>query len=384
MKKTIFLSSILIAIVLSVGCQPIDELSVGNEPQNLRNSILENGQNNIENASVNINIYQSDNYNESLDAEQDTVEEVVSFVTINGEEYSTSLTFLALGGLELTDEDISVLRHMVNLTWLDLSCNQISDITPLTYLVNLEWLNLEGNLLSDARLLSNLVKLETLILNKNQITDINQFVDFENLMKVYLRGNPIDNWSPLNTFVTIGEVMINKSSERVTLNDMNLTDADIKSLQYMTSLRFLDLGIGFGFDSHESPNRNQISDISPIREIYTLEELYLSVNEISDISPLSGLTNLVVLALNSNQIYDISSLSALTNLEYLALDRNYITDIAPLSSLSGLRRLDLLDNLITDITPLTNLVGLEQVSLNENPITDWSPVEHIENVWGRP
>jgi hypothetical protein len=64
--------------------------------------------------------------------------------------------------------------------------------------------------------------------------------------------------------------------------------------------------------------------------------LNLTGNQISDISPLKQLANLEVLILSSNLVADISALSQITTLQYLLIDRNPIRDFAPLDSLTNL------------------------------------------------
>jgi hypothetical protein len=71
------------------------------------------------------------------------------YITIKGEQYSTGLTELDLGAMELTDADIEPLRHMTNLKELILFENNISDISSLTGLTGLTKLDLRENNISD-------------------------------------------------------------------------------------------------------------------------------------------------------------------------------------------------------------------------------------------
>ena len=59
------------------------------------------------------------------------------YIMIGEERFSRSLTELDLSGRNLSDEDIVVLRHMTDLTWLDLHNNQLRDIAPLAALTDL-------------------------------------------------------------------------------------------------------------------------------------------------------------------------------------------------------------------------------------------------------
>ena len=106
----------------------------------------------------------------------------VEYITIKGEQYSTTLTDLRLYEMDLQDEDIVPLQYMINLAWLDLSKNQIGDISALSGLTNLTWLNL----------------------SYNQIDDINALSGLTNLTYLDLTGNPIIDWSPVSHIEDVG------------------------------------------------------------------------------------------------------------------------------------------------------------------------------------
>jgi len=93
---------------------------------------------------------------------------------------------------------------------------------------------------------------------------------------------------------------------------------------------------------------NQISDVSPLKELTNLGKLDLRYNKITDVSPLAGLTNLEVLGLYRNKISDLSPLKGLTNLKALWLGGNKISDLSPLAGLTNLEALVLDDNQISD------------------------------------
>ena len=192
-------------------------------------------------------------------------------------------------------------------------------------------------------------------------------------------------------------------AEMKTLTELNARPvggggvADLKGLEYATSLKDLDL------------RNNQITDISALAGLTNLTYLELGggSNSIADISPLSGLTNLEWLSLPhgmpdisalsgltklrrlsiqslwnppAHQLTDISALSGLTNLRYLTLGFNSITDISALSDLTNLMSLQLLENNITDISPLASLTNLIDLDLGDNNITDISALDGLINL----
>jgi internalin A len=84
-----------------------------------------------------------------------------------------------------------------------------------------------------------------------------------------------------------------------------------------------------------------LTEISFIKDLKNLTELYLSSTQVSDLSSLEGLENLTRLDLSDTQVSDLSSLKGLQNLWYLDLSYTQVSDISPLRDLENLKRLDL-------------------------------------------
>lgn len=113
-----------------------------------------------------------------------------------------------------------------------------------------------------------------------------------------------------------------------------------------------------------------------------LEKLKVNENEISDLTPLKDLKNLKYLELQRNRIVDLSPLSNLKKLEFLKLYNNIIENVEPLKDLTNLTGLDLHNNVkvrkengkrinyggITDISSLTNLTNLTFFDVSANRI----------------
>ena len=125
-----------------------------------------------------------------------------------------------------------------------------------------------------------------------------------------------------------------------------------------------------------------------------LKKLKLNENEISDISPLKNLIKLEYLEIQRNRIVDVNPLKNLTNLKFLKLYNNLIEDIAPLSNLTNLTGLDLHYNVtvsgdeshkivskgITDISALKNLKKLEFLDISANRIEDISILKNFDKI----
>lgn len=94
------------------------------------------------------------------------------------------LAVQTLDARELNIRDLSGIEHCLNLQWLDLRSNGISNLKPLEQLGRpaspfdspLVYLNLNSNLVSDITPLIGLMNLQTLMLFDNQIADIQALV----------------------------------------------------------------------------------------------------------------------------------------------------------------------------------------------------------------
>ena len=114
-----------------------------------------------------------------------------------------TLKRLSIGSVELGhgyfvgDLDITLLAGCINLTYLDLSGNRISDISPLAGLSHLRTLSLLENKITDLRPLAGLVNLQILDLQRNRIVDITPIKGLTQLEKLYLNSNQIVDLKPL-------------------------------------------------------------------------------------------------------------------------------------------------------------------------------------------
>ena len=298
----------------------------------------------------------------------------------------TNLTWLNLSGNDISD--LSPLSNLTNLTSLTLINNTISNLSPLTNLTSLTFLDLAGNNLSDSNLspLTGLTSLTELGLSYNIISDLTPLSGLINLTDLSLRGNSISDLSSLSGLINLTELGLSYNiisdltplSGLINLRSLFLVNNIISDLIPLSSLTNLRGQLWLG--------GNNISDLTPLSGLIDLWNLGLGDNSISDISPLSNLTNQSWLDLSRNSISDISALSNLTNLTGLHLDYNSISDISALSNLTNLTYLDLDGNSISDISPLVANTGLgsgDTVDLKSNPLSSTSINTHIPTLQRR-
>ena len=100
-------------------------------------------------------------------------------------------------------------------------------------------------------------------------------------------------------------------------DDIEMAECDIESLdgiEHCKDVVYVNL------------SENWITDISELRSLAKLQELYLSDNQIGYIDALSNLTKLKIIDLSNNKIDDISPLFELEKLEFLNIMGNKIPE----------------------------------------------------------
>ncbi len=145
----------------------------------------------------------------------------------------------------------------------------------------------------------------------------------------------------------------------------------LEDLAYCTNLSELYIG------------NNQISDISALAGLKSLEVINLMTNEISDLTPLAGLDNLHTLILDHNMVSDASPLLSLDNLTVLNLgsnSNNSFADMQSISQMVGLQELTIYNNNIGDLSPISSLVELRILDVDSNHFSDLSPLQNLTNL----
>jgi len=105
--------------------------------------------------------------------------------------------------MEPPAEDLTGLEYLINVTWLALQNNQVSDISVLASLTSLKELELGSNQIRDISPLTGLANLTWLDLSYNQISDSSPLVDNTGLGEgdeVDLQNNPLSSDS-INIYI---------------------------------------------------------------------------------------------------------------------------------------------------------------------------------------
>ncbi len=101
----------------------------------------------------------------------------------------------------------------------------------------------------------------------------------------------------------------------------------------------------------------KVSDLSPLKDLFNLQELNISFTQVSDLSPLKGLQRLEVLDAHSTQVSDLSPLKGLQKLHIFNAHFTQVTDLLPLKDLERLQILDVTSTRVSDLSPLKNFIA---------------------------
>ena len=172
--------------------------------------------------------------------------------------------------------------------------------------------------------------------------------------------------------------------------------SDLSGLQFCTNLKVLDLRGGANF-SDLTPMKNLlslqelyiseagsglISDISPLQNLTQLQSLSLTCPKLSNISVIQNLLHLQSLSLVSTSLSDISPLQDLTEITWLQLISDALSDLAPVQHFTKLKLLEADSKLLTsnDLGILQSLPQLTSLTIRGTSISDFSVVQHLSQL----
>ena len=141
--------------------------------------------------------------------------------------------------------------------------------------------------------------------------------------------------------------------------------SDLSHLTNLTALKKLDI------------ESTEVSDLSPLTNLTALQMLKVSGENLSDLSPLTNLIALQILSVSGKKVSDLSPLTNLTALQLLNIGATKVSDLSPLTNLTALQKLSLGQTQVSDLSPLPNLTALQKVNISFTKVSDLSPLKKI-------
>jgi len=239
--------------------------------------------------------------------------------------------------------------ELTGITSLDLQWQSISNLTGMESVLDLTYLNLHGNSVSDVGPLAGLIGLQDLRLGYdagagNSVSNLTPLAGLTNMTELWLHDIDVADLSPLTGMGKVWNLQLAGNSI-----------CDVEPLGVMTNLIMLHLG------------DNQITNAAPLGSLTRLGGLGLIGNSITNIDFLTNLTGMTTLMLGDNQIVDIDPLAGLTNLIELGLENNPVTNISALitnAQIGGLGPGESADLSGTPITDTNQVTALRSYGVN--------------------
>ncbi|CAL6085206.1 Conserved_hypothetical protein [Hexamita inflata] len=311
-------------------------------------------------------------------------------------------------------QEISGVRLMKNLSYLDISNNFIKNISDLQYLHILQYLNMTNNKIIFSQPLSALPMLQQLLLASNMIHDFDalatnpnfninwicpqNIAQIRNFMDYLGTKSTVEQATVLMT-QTISkrdqspyhDPMLLKYAPMVINNTLVIhNDQELRSIQFTDLLNIETL---FVFECYNlnfervptkirklAVNMCYIENLTGLENMKSVVELSLRGNRISEIGVLSRMNQLQKLNMTQNNLESIRGIEKLVNLADVDLSENYLSDISSLMSMKQLKSINLSKNKITlaeDLQSLTNLITL---NVSNNNLKSINFVKHMKNL----
>lgn len=277
---------------------------------------------------------------------------ITDITPVNG---LTNLTELSVAQNKLTD--ITPVAGLTNLEHLDVGINEVADISAVKGLSKLYDLRAGSNKIVDLAPLKDL-NLQYVNLDSNNISDISYLEGSDNLVTLDISSNKVSDIS----------VIANKDALTSLRVGYNADLADITPVAGLTNLKQLS------FDSSKVSDitpvegltnltelyfsYNDVTNIAPVGSLVNLKNLWFSNNDVTSLAPLANLTALDKLYVADNKISDLTPVKDLTSLTELWFSGNSVTDISPLAGLVNMKDVN---------------VGAQVVNLPETPVN--TPVQ---------
>ena len=122
-----------------------------------------------------------------------------------------------------------------------------------------------------------------------------------------------------------------------------------------------------------------VRDVSVLRSLGELEDLYLSETPIESLESVAEL-KLQFLEISETAIVDLSPLATMKGLKVLRFTGTKISDLSPLAGLESLEEIDALDSKVADLSPLSALPALRELRVMDCPVKSIEPLRTIRSL----
>lgn len=231
----------------------------------------------------------------------------------------TGLLELDLTGTPVSNDELTIIGNLSNLTKLTLNNCGIASTAPLSNLTKLNYLDLQHNTILDISPLSGMTGLTELYLNNNAINDLSVLEGFKSLTKLNVGHNDLTTLAPV--FKLTGLTWLDAGTQG---QDENGGIASIEGIENLTRLTYLSVA------------HNKLSDISQLASCTELSELDISNNSITSLEPLKAHMKLMYLNFSHNSVENMPQWDKECMLVTVDGSYNKLSSLEPLAGLHAL------------------------------------------------
>lgn len=194
---------------------------------------------------------------------------------------------------------------------------------------------------------------------QNLATDSDVFSNLVNIKKIYLCGSYRNQFS-LDDLTPLNNIG--------TLKQLFISNTQIKDLSPLSNHSSLQRLVA---------SSTQISDLSPLRTLKLLQKLVITNTKVNDLSPLRSLTSLEVLELSFIHVSELGSLNGLCLLKQLNISGTNVSELSSISKLSLLQKLNVSYTQVIDLAPLASLTSLQQLNACGTQVCNLDPLKNL-------
>jgi internalin A len=298
-------------------------------------------------------------------------------IDLRGLENMTNLKKLKAEGNRLID--VKALKNLNKMEELELVVNRLVSVSGLENMTNLTELDLRRNRLTDVNALKNITKLKALDLSYNRLASVSGLENMTNLTKLNLRHNNLTNISMLGKLKNL--TYLNLEFNPVTINQ-------ISSLQeILPKCKILDRAALPEIESETLIDKKIRQFVKKPDEKLTLEDYskvkglrFEGEERISSLKGLEKLANLEQLHLEGGGLHEKNALGVIENLiniEFLTINHCFLTDVKGLEKFTNMHDLRLDSNRLTNVSELGNMTKLKILQLSRNYLSEVKGLEKL-------
>lgn len=237
----------------------------------------------------------------------------------------------------------------------------VKDISILKEVELLEYIDLEGNPVESIAGIVTLPKLTYLNVNRSSISqeEVPEFLIQRPDINVIYRTEELQTW-----WTEMPSLWRDLFRSQFSLPESPSTE-QLHQLTGRSELNFERIGV---------------QDLNPLTVFTNLRKLSIFDAPITSIAPVSSMTKLTALKLSQIPSVDFLSVSGLIDLVELDLSNTGIEDLQPISNLKNLQKLNLSGTNLKGLKGLENLVGLVELDVASTNLRSLKPLEGLKSL----